>query len=90
MFLIQSLAFWEANAKKSAEGASARAYKKLLDHLSELVLGKNENGDLPNLLSEELKKDTEQYRQDTNEALACLVWLKRFADALLPEETGGN
>ncbi len=36
------------------------------------------------------KSDSTNYRYVTNEALAFAQWLKRFAEAELPEEEGGS
>lgn len=86
--LGQSLAFWNANTAKT--GAAADAYKTLLNHIAQFLLGEDYNGNVQEFIEREIDRPVIQYRQDTNEVLACLVWLKRFTDAMLPEDTGGE
>ncbi|MCZ7571785.1 MAG: type III-B CRISPR module-associated protein Cmr5 [Ardenticatenaceae bacterium] len=79
--LGQTLAFWRANAKKKAE------HRELYNHVSRWVMRhlKQQPGD--NLLEWVSKTaTTDQYRQATTEAMAFLLWLKRFAEAELEGE----
>ena len=86
--LAQTLAFWNANTTKT--GPDAEAYKKLLNHMALLVAGENYSENIQQFIESEIEKPVSQYRRDTKVALASLVWLKRFADAMLPEESGGE
>ncbi len=72
--LAQALAFVEARGKP--------AHRDLLDHLAKVVL--NENADGSQLAKK--SRDTEQlseYMYLTHEAMAALLWYKRFAQSVL-------
>lgn len=60
------------------------AQKILANHLAEWLLrdGQTQNKNAESLLDEIMKSDSSRYRQLTSEAMAYLIWLKRFADAL--------
>ena len=84
--LGQTLAFLKSKGK----GQKEDAHTILLCHLSKWVLhrlgvSENSKGDL---LEWVLRQDSNSttYRHATLEALAFLNWLKRFAEAELPEE----
>lgn len=84
--LGQTLAFLRSKRKNHEEDA----YNVLLSHLSRWVLHRlgvpeSLRGDL---LEWVLRQDSNSttYRHATLEALAFLNWLKRFAEAELPEE----
>lgn len=89
--LAQTLAFWQAKAtpkKRGEETSENLAHAKILEHVSSWV--KSDDG-------MKLSQDdflawlintatTNQYRHATTEALAFLVWVKRFAESKLPQE----
>ncbi|HDQ72521.1 MAG TPA: type III-B CRISPR module-associated protein Cmr5 [Chloroflexi bacterium] len=80
--LGQTLAFMLAKGK----GKDTEAPSLLYRHLSEWVCPKMEWGQaslLEKLIEPDSKSDV--YRRAMTEALAYLVWLKRFAEAVLPE-----
>ncbi len=83
--LGQTLAFMLAKGKgKDADSAPSLLYR----HLSEWVcpkMGWGQASLLEKLIEPNSKSDV--YRRATTEALAYLVWLKRFAEAVLPEVT---
>jgi CRISPR-associated protein Cmr5 len=73
--LAQALAFVEARGKA--------AHKKLLDHLAQAVLEKD---DVNGTTLAERSRNTEQlseYMRLTHEVMAALVWYKRFAQSVL-------
>ncbi len=88
--LGQTLAFWRAKGKKDKE------YEQIYNHVSKWVLEKrlekkHPKGLLGWVMSEgETDKakftTTDDYRRATTEAIAFLVWLKRFAEAELDEK----
>lgn len=59
------------------------AQKTLGDHLAEWLLrnAQSQSKSAEALLNEIMNNDSARYRQLTSEAMAYLVWLKRFADA---------
>ena len=72
--LAQALAFVEARG--------LQAHKDLLDHLAEVVIDQNTKG--PQLAQR--SRDTEElseYMYLTHEAMAALIWYKRFAQSVL-------
>ena len=83
--LGQTLAFMLAKGKgKDADSAPSLLYR----HLSEWVcpkMGWGKVGLLEKLIEPNSKSDA--YRLATTEVLAYVVWLKRFAEAVLPEVT---
>ncbi len=77
--LGQTLAFW--NAKGEAH------HQALLNHVSKWVKGQIKFSEA-SLLEWVIKTaDTDGYRRATAEAIAFLIWLKRFAEAELPKES---
>ncbi len=77
--LGQTLAFW--HAKGDTE------HKTISGHVSTWVMGQLQHEHSQGLLGWVMKSASiEEYRQATAEAMAFLVWLKRFAEA----ELGGE
>lgn len=69
--LLQALVFWKSKA------GNGDAYSKLLEHISH-ALGFGGSIDL--LITTIKDADVSSYRQNTNEVLSFLVWLKRFVN----------
>jgi len=89
--LAQTLAFWTAKsavAEGKPKKAEHTAHAKLLDHVSTWVKSDDSMKLSQDDFLEWLLKTatTSQYRRATTEALAFLVWVKRFAEAKLPQE----
>jgi CRISPR-associated protein Cmr5 len=76
--LGQTLAFWKAKGEEH--------HRHLFNHVSEWVKGQIGflDGDLLQWVV--TTADTDGYRRATAEAIAFLIWLKRFAEAELPRE----
>jgi len=76
--LGQTLAFWKAKGEEH--------HRYLFNHVSEWVKGQIGflDGDLLQWVV--TTADTDGYRRATAEAIAFLIWLKRFAEAELPRE----
>lgn len=84
MGLGQTLAFLRAKGKN----VGWDEHTILSRHISQWVVGQiGKSGDLLDIVRQE---NSEVYRQATSEAIALLVWLKRFAEAELPDAEGGN
>lgn len=82
MGLGQTLAFLRAKGKNIGWDE----HTILGRHISSWVVGQiGKSGDLLDVVRQE---SSEVYRQATAEALAFLGWLKRFAEAELPEAEG--
>lgn len=79
--LGQTLAFFRAKAGPSRSGEHWLLYS----HLSQWVLSQLMVTDNNDLLDWIVQQDTQSYRRATSETLAYLSWLKRFAEAVLPE-----
>jgi len=79
--LGQTLAFLRAKGK-----GKVNAPQTLYNHLSEWVMGEVAPGQQDSLLEWLMQKDSATYRRATTEALAFIVWLKRFAEATLKAE----
>lgn len=74
--LGQTLAFWYAKNEKE--------HQTIIADVSEWVMGQMQIEDQQGLLGWITRvASTEEYRQATSEALAYMVWLKRFAEAEL-------
>lgn len=91
--LGQTLAFVVSKAKFKEQpqkrGPDAQAHGELFNHLSSWTMRQvAPNIHNQNLLDWVLNSNSNAYRQATTEALAYLVWLKRFAEAELPTEEG--
>jgi len=82
--LGQTLAFY--SSKSGNDKPEKRAYAALLRHLTARIdqVMQVPGNDLLKAITENF--NSAEYRRATNEALAYLLWLKRFADAKLPEE----
>jgi CRISPR-associated protein Cmr5 len=87
--LGQTIAFWKAKGAVEpgkSPGAEKLAHQKILAHLT-TWLKSAETLQLPtdNLVEWVSKTaSADDYRRATTEAIAFLVWLKRFAEAELP------
>jgi CRISPR-associated protein Cmr5 len=82
MGLGQTLAFLRAKGKN----AGWDEHTILNQHISSWVVAQiGKSGELLDVVRQE---SSEVYRQATAEALAFLGWLKRFAEAELPEAEG--
>jgi CRISPR-associated protein Cmr5 len=83
--LGQTLAFLRAKGKDDASDE----HNVLFRHLSAWTMGQvASSASNQNLLDWVLNNDSAAYRRATTEALAYLMWLKRFAEAELPTEEG--
>jgi CRISPR-associated protein Cmr5 len=84
--LGQALAFLRAKAGRDRKGGEWTLYQ----HVSAWVMQRMKQPDntADQLLEWVIQQDTAQYRQATAEAMAYLGWLKRFAEAVLPEPSG--
>ncbi len=81
--LGQTLAFLRAKGKNDRSDE----HNVLFNHLSKWTLSQvAPNAGNQDLLDWVLRSDSVAYRRATAEALAYLVWLKRFAEAELPTE----
>lgn len=81
--LGQTLAFLRAKGKDDPSDE----HNVLFRHLSAWTMGQvASRAGNQNLLDWVLNNDSVAYRRTTTEALAYLVWLKRFAEAELPTE----
>ena len=87
--LAQALAFVAATAKRGKEGQDGAPAKwspqrKLLDDLAQSL--NLENAD--KLLTESRSASLDEYMFLTQNALAALLWYKRFAQSVLDVESG--
>jgi CRISPR-associated protein Cmr5 len=90
--LGQTLAFWRAKGFKDGQPGD-NEHSRLFQDVSEWVMeqlrrpsGVAKAAADRNLLDWIMKSaETDQYRRATTEAVAFLVWLKRFAEAELPK-----
>jgi CRISPR-associated protein Cmr5 len=86
--LGQTLAFWRAKGYEQGQPKKDNAHAKLFAHVSAQIrgqLGLPGGNDVVVWIAE--KASTEAYRRATAEAIAFLIWLKRFAEAELPKES---
>jgi CRISPR-associated protein Cmr5 len=85
--LGQTIAFWNAKGKEAKEKASAenKAHQHILTHVKDWLNDKNSmHLGKPNLVEWVSKEaQVEDYRRATAEAIAFLIWIKRFAEAEL-------
>jgi len=85
--LGQTISFWNAKGKEATENTSAenKAHQQLLAHVKGWLNDKNSlhlgKSNLVEWVSKEAQ--VEDYRRATAEAIAFLVWVKRFAEAQL-------
>lgn len=84
--LAQTLAYLEAKGKRNDPKSRKEHFVVAFDHLSNWICDNRLRIGTGNLLSRVLKMDNQSYRLITNEALAFLQWLKRFAEAELGNE----
>jgi CRISPR-associated protein Cmr5 len=84
--LGQTLAFLRAKAGRDRQGGEWMLYQ----HVSAWVMKQMKQPDhqADQLLEWVIQENTAKYRQATAEAMAYLGWLKRFAEAVLPEPAG--
>lgn len=91
--LGQALAFWRAKgyewnpSERRSKPKQDDAHAELLGHVANWLHKQKIVPDDKDLV-EWISKDatTEEYRQASAEAIAFLIWLKRFAEAELPKE----
>lgn len=81
--LGQALAFWRAKAGRDKKGEHWLLYS----HVSAWVMNElnTQSKEAEGLLEWVVQQDTQTYRRATTETMAYLTWLKRFAEAILPE-----
>jgi CRISPR-associated protein Cmr5 len=84
--LGQTLAFFKSKMKESKDGEHGLLY----GHLSTWLTNESKIYEPGELVQMVINGDSAKYRQATTEALAFLNWLKRFAEAVLPPEEGGQ
>ncbi|MBI4494104.1 MAG: type III-B CRISPR module-associated protein Cmr5 [Chloroflexi bacterium] len=88
--LGQMLAFWRAKGCQNGRPAHGgdNAHYQLLEHVSGRVRSELRLVEAVDVLVWIMNEaTTEHYRRATAEAIAFLVWVKRFAEAELPTET---
>lgn len=78
--LGQTLAFWRAKSKDNKE----KGHPKLLQHVTDWLTDErhrfnNKDREIINWIIS--LDDMNQYRRATSEAIAFLIWIKRFAEA---------
>lgn len=83
--LGQTLAFWYAKGYEKGDPKSDSAHYHLLQHLTAWLKSPDSMGLQSDNLTEWITKTAQvtDYRRATTEAIAFLVWLKRFAEAEL-------
>ncbi|MBX3057902.1 MAG: type III-B CRISPR module-associated protein Cmr5 [Anaerolineae bacterium] len=84
--LGQALAFWRAKAGRDKKGEHWLLYS----HVSTWVMQELKADPQEALLEWVVQQDTQTYRRATTETMAYLNWLKRFAEALLPESAANE
>lgn len=80
--LGQTLAFLKSKTKESKDGEHGLLY----GHLSNWLISESKIYEQGELVQKVINGDSAKYRQATIEALAFLNWIKRFAEAELPED----
>ncbi|GAB4580214.1 MAG: hypothetical protein Fur0022_29530 [Anaerolineales bacterium] len=89
--LGQTLAFWRAKGYDRGQPDDTVAQYHILEHTSVWVrkqLGLSEQQDVVMWIA--TQATTDQYRRATTEAIAFLIWLKRFAEAEFGKEEGSS
>ena len=85
--LGQALSFWRAKGSKEGvpKDGGQNAHWKLQEHVSTWVMGQLQATHSDGLMGWIMDNNTssDQYRRATAEAMAFLIWLKRFAEAKL-------
>lgn len=84
--LGQTLAFYRAKA--GSDRSKNSEHWLLYSHISHWVMVQLDQKDSKvrdGLLEWIVQQDTQTYRRATTETLAYMAWLKRFAEAVLPE-----
>ncbi len=84
--LAQTLAFFKAKGKENDPKSRKEQFVQVFNHLSEWICNNRLEPGTGDLLDRVLQMDSNKYRFVTNEALAFLQWLKRFAEAELGSE----
>lgn len=82
--LAQTLAYLKAKGKEN--DPKKEHFVQAFDHLSGWICNNRLKSGTGDLLARVLVMDSQTYRFVTNEALAFLQWLKRFAEAELGTE----
>lgn len=91
--LGQTLAFWRAKGYEQGRPKSDNAHAELLAHVSAWLSHPDvkilaDGEDVMKWVAEEASTDT--YRRATAEAIAFLIWLRRFAEAELAKKEGSD
>lgn len=88
--LGQSLAFWRAKSKGNEKNAHGQVFNNVSAWCKQQLNISDKHESLLDWIVNEA--DTDGYRRASNEAMAFLGWLKRFAEAELkqPESGGSN
>lgn len=87
--LVQTSGLGQALAFLRAKSNASNEHGLLYSHLSGWVVGRMSfAGSSRDLLQGIMSSDSQIYRRATVEALAYAIWLKRFAEAELPEPDG--
>jgi CRISPR-associated protein Cmr5 len=86
--LGQTLAFLKSKGKANADDPHEIVYEHLQKWLFREVRWTDANQ--PTLIERIFNTTSETYRQATTEALSYLHWLRRFAEAVLPEPEEGE
>jgi CRISPR-associated protein Cmr5 len=80
--LGQTLAFLKSKGKNNIKNSEEKLYRDIDEWLTpKMGLKPDEE-----LIKKVISLPSEQYRHATIETLSFLIWLKRFADAVLPKE----
>ncbi len=87
--LGQALAFLRAKAgspkDRDSEKPERKSHRLVYEHISAWVMKQLNQDETGSLLEWVIQNDSPTYRRATNEAMAFLNWLKRWAEAILPE-----
>lgn len=84
--LIHNNGYATATALLYSKKEGNKEYKLLYEHISNWLLKPNIKGkeDLMELI---IKKSNEDYKRLSNETMALLIWLKRFAEGMISDDT---
>jgi CRISPR-associated protein Cmr5 len=89
--LAQALAFVEASGSKKQEQKQAlHPHRQLLEDLAKTIVQSNAERfqNAATLLTASREQEIDEYLRLTREALAALLWFKRFAQSVLDVEAG--